>query len=150
MKELCLSKSVQLSTVNKNRQNFLVENICLFKNEIVDISTYIPLLNISCDATRFHFAETKVLQPKFNCRKPGCSSQLTTSSHREDHERNVHPTIRHACLICSLYAENRITIDNHNVRCHEALSSTSNQRFVKSITFAIYSVNIKLLYFQSF
>jgi hypothetical protein len=147
VKEFCLSKSVQLATDNRNRQIVLVENICLFKKEMVDISTNIPSLNISGDATRFQFAQTKDLQPKYCCRKPGCSSEFKQIGHRNNHEQNVHKTIRHPCFMCCLYADNRETIDKHKIRYHGAPASTSNQRLVLKFPFAIFSLNNKCLYF---
>jgi hypothetical protein len=101
-------------------------------------------------ANCFHFAETKVLEPKFTCRKPGCSADFTRSGNLYEHKRNVHQTISYPCVKCGMYAENQITIGNHNVRCHGALASTSNQRFVISVTFAICSVKNKCLYLQRF
>jgi hypothetical protein len=124
----------------------LAENICLSKSEIVDKSTNIPSLNISGDATHFHFAQTNVLQPKFCCRKLGCSSKFTSSSHRDEHERNLHKTIRHSCSICNVYADNRKTIENHNIRYHGAPASTDKQRLVLTFTFAIFPLNNKCLY----
>jgi hypothetical protein len=51
--------------------DFLVEKICSFKNEILNISINFPSMKIDGAANCFHFAETKVLEPKFICRKPG-------------------------------------------------------------------------------
>jgi hypothetical protein len=150
MKEFCFSKSLQLSTSNKNRQQLFVEKICSFKLEIMDITINFPSVEIDGVANCFHFAETKYLEAKFICRQPGCSVEFKHSSSQYDHERNVHRTISYSCVKCVMYAENQKTINNHNVRCHGALASISNQRLVTSVTFPIYSVNNKCLYLQSF
>ncbi|EFX81263.1 hypothetical protein DAPPUDRAFT_102659 [Daphnia pulex] len=133
MKEFCFSKSLQLSTSNKNRQQLFVEKICSFKLEIMDITINFPSVEIDGVANCFHFAETKYLEAKFICRQPGCSVEFKRSSSQYDHERNVHRTISYSSVKCVMYAENQKTINNHNVRCHGALASISNQRVFEHV-----------------
>jgi hypothetical protein len=95
------------------------------------------------------YAEPKLAEPKIKCRIPRCLATLSTSGNQWALERTQHPTISYSCNGFGLYAKNRITIDNHNVRCHRALEAKSNEQFVKYVIFAIHSLNNKYCYLQS-
>ncbi|EFX71714.1 hypothetical protein DAPPUDRAFT_111404 [Daphnia pulex] len=64
-------------------------------------------------ANCFHFAETKVLEPKFTCRKPGCSADFTRSGNLYEHKRNVHQTISYPCVKCGLDFEHLIPLEEN-------------------------------------